>query len=276
MTVETFLAQATKRLSTAGIATARLDCLVLLEDVLNTNRTQILAHPEIEINDEQIMYLWKMVARRANHEPLAYIRGKTEFYGREFIVDKHVLEPRPESETMIDLLKATALAALPASPHIADVGAGSGALGITAKLELPNAQVGLIEIDRAALAVAKKNVSKFSIQAACIKSDLLTQTTAHYDVILANLPYVPDGFHINPAAHAEPRLAIFGGSEGLDVYRRLFSQLESFAWRPRFIFTESLPPQHDKLASIALAAGFQLLQTEDFVQQFEPNTTKST
>lgn len=271
MTVETFLAQATKRLSAAGIATARLDCLVLLEDVLNTNRTQILAYPEKEINDEQIMYLWELTSRREKHEPLAYIRGKTEFYGREFIVDKHVLEPRPESETMIDLLKAAAATNLFTHPRIADVGSGSGALGITAKLELPNARVDLIEIDQAALIVAQKNVSKFSISAQCIKNDLLTQTSASYDVILANLPYVPDDFHINPAALREPRLAIFGGGDGLDVYRRLFQQLKGFDWKPEAIFTEALPPQHDTLATIALETGFKLAQTQDFIQRFGPS-----
>lgn len=267
MSVGTWLKAATQQLQRACIETARLDCLVLLEDCLNINRTQLLAHPERELTVEQIKWLSLRVARRSKHEPLAYIRGTTEFYGREFIVNKHVLEPRPESETMIDLLK---VATLSDQPRTADIGAGSGALGITAKLELPNAHVDLIEIDKAALVIAKKNVNKFSIQAKCTKSDLLAQTTANYDVILANLPYVPDDFHINTAAQAEPRLAIFGGADGLDIYRRLFLQLKALPWRPSFIFTEALPPQHDELASIASSSGFKLVRTEDFIQQFEP------
>ena len=267
MTVRQWLDENTKILTAAGIGTARLDCLVLLEDCLNTNRTQLLAHPECKLSVEQIKWLDQRLAQRSGHIPLAYIRGKTEFYGREFIVDRHVLEPRPESETIIDLCKS---APLPERPRIADVGTGSGALGVTAKLELPHAQVDLLEIDKAALVVARKNVNKFRIQATCIQSDLLAQTAVAYDVILANLPYVPDDFHINPAAEAEPRFAIFGGADGLNVYRRMFVQLAGFDWKPRYIFTESLAPQHDELAKIAASADFKLTKTDDFVQQFEP------
>ncbi|HEY1835794.1 MAG TPA: peptide chain release factor N(5)-glutamine methyltransferase [Candidatus Saccharimonadales bacterium] len=267
ISIANWLVGASKQLETAGIETARLDCLVLLEDCLNTNRTQLLAHPERELDIEQIKWLSSRLKRRTKHEPLAYIRGKTEFYGREFIVNKHVLEPRPESEAMIDLLKA---ATLPANPRIADIGAGSGCLGITAKLELPHAQADLIEVDEPALAAAKKNVNKFSINATCIKNDLLARISTKHDVILANLPYVPNNFHINLAAQAEPRFAIFGGADGLDVYRRLFSQIKELPWQPSFIFTESLPPQHAELAAIANSAGFKLVRTEDFIQQLEP------
>ena len=146
----------------------------------------------------------------------------------------------------------------------------SGALGITAKLELPNTYVSFVEIDTAAVTVARKNVNKFSVVVNCVKSDLLTQTAGNYDLILANLPYVPDNFHINQAAQAEPRLAIFGGGDGLDVYRRLFLQLTHLPRRPSFIFTESLPPQHRELAKIANSAGFSLMRTDDFIQRFEP------
>lgn len=267
MRVDEFLATATTRLQQAGVETARLDCLVLLEDQLNKNRTHILAHPEEKINVEQLKCLLMAINRRAKHEPLAYIRGKTEFYGREFIINEHVLEPRPESETMIDLLKASPL---PSVARIADVGAGSGALGITASLELPATCVDLIEIDKHALAVAQKNVNKFSVPATCITSNLLTAVAVHYDAILANLPYVPDNFQINPAALMEPRVAIFGGPDGLDIYRRLFAQLKEAVPKANFVFTEALPPQHSKLAGIAQASGYRLARTEDFIQQFEP------
>jgi len=266
MQVGDWLKKATQQLQQAGIGTARLDCLVLLEDTLNNNRTHLIAHPEEKIGNEQLMYLQRAVTRRMTHEPLAYIRGRTEFYGREFIVNKHVLEPRPESEGMISLLKD---AALPAKSHLADVGTGSGALGITAKLEMPSLHVDLIEMDEQALTVTKKNVNKFNVSVTCILSDLLTSTSQRYDVILANLPYVPDNFQINPAALMEPRIAIFGGPDGLDLYRRLFIQIGSLKRQPRLIFTESLPPQHDTLAAIGRQAGYELSRTENFIQQFD-------
>jgi release factor glutamine methyltransferase len=269
MDIGTWLQKSTQKLRTAGIPTARLDCLVLLEDILNKNRTHLLAHPEDMLSSAQIVELDHNIVRRSAHEPLAYIRGKSEFYGRTFLVDKHVLEPRPESETMIEMLKAVATSALPAKPHIVDVGAGSGALGITAKLELPAAYVDLIEIDRAALAVAKKNINMLSKNMNIFENDLLTNISANYDVVLANLPYVPDEFHINTAAEAEPHIAIFGGPDGLDIYRRLFRQIAVQSHKPSFIFTEALPPQHDLLAAIALKNGMKLTKADDFIQQFE-------
>src|SRR5688572_20708013 len=99
------LALATRQLEAVDIPTARLDVLVLLEDLIGKDRTWLLAHSEHELTIDQLTTLDQQVARRAGHEPLAYIRGKTEFYGREFAVSPHTLEPRPETETMIELAK---------------------------------------------------------------------------------------------------------------------------------------------------------------------------
>lgn len=266
MTTEVWIRSATKKLSGAGIGTARLDALVLLEDVTSQDRAWLLAHPEHDLSSGEIIKLEKLLSRRAEHQPLAYVRKKTEFYGREFIITSAVLEPRPESETMIDLLKT--LPHLPKNPVIADVGAGSGAIGITAKLELPNAQVELLEIDPKALKVAQKNVDKYTANITTVSSDLLAASSQDNNVLLCNLPYVPDGYHINPAALQEPKLAIFGGQDGLDIYRRLFRHIKKLQKRPLFILTESLPPQHELLVPIAASSGYKLTETDDFIQVF--------
>src|SRR5215471_10178286 len=109
MTIISWLQSSTLKLTEAGITTARLDCLVLLEDETGEDRSWLLAHPEHSLQIETTQKLNKKVIQRARHEPLAYIRKKTEFYGREFYIDHHVLEPRPESETMIDVLKQLSL-----------------------------------------------------------------------------------------------------------------------------------------------------------------------
>ncbi len=266
MKLDKWLASATKKLLTSGVGTARLDCLILLEDEIGKDRSWVLAHPEYELFMPATKKLDKKVALRTQHQPLAYIRGFSEFYGRKFKVNKRVLEPRPESEAMIDLLKQLSL---PRKTVIADIGTGSGALGITAALEQHNHNVDLYDIDAGCVAVAKHNCALHELHLQVHKRDLLNRPVRRYDVLLANLPYVPTNFYINQAAAMEPRIAIHGGSDGLDVYRRLFEQIKGLGWRPAFIFCESLPPQHEKLEPIAQNAGFKLLKTQDFIQLFK-------
>lgn len=274
-TVERYLAEATQQLQTCGIPTAHLDALVLLEDVLRIDRAHLLAHPDQVIAQTELRVLHEMIRRRATHEPLAYIRNKSEFYGCEFYVDHHVLEPRPESETMIDLLKSLDL---PESSTVLDVGTGSGALAITAKLELPTATVCGVDIDPACLKIAEQNTQTFHADVQFIKSDLLASLNSgslNGATLLCNLPYVPDNFQINPAAMREPRLAIFGGPDGLDLYRKLFQQIRDRALKPAYVLTEALPPQHFELKTIAADAGFLLDQSNDFIQVFRTSSGRS-
>lgn len=275
MNLDTYLKQAERRLEHADVGTARLDALVLLEDITGKDRGWLLAHPEFELTKPQIEKLDKLIERRAGHEPLAYIRGKTEFYGRDFIITPAVLEPRPESEPMIDLLKSLQNSPLLENiPLIADIGTGSGALAISAKLELPAASVVATDIDKSCLDIAKTNAVKLGADVKFYQGDLLAAMPSKLlracYLLLANLPYVPDNFQINPAAGAEPRLAIFGGKDGLDVYRRLFEQAKALPSKPKFILTESMPPQHPGLKAVAQASKYQLTQTEDFIQVFTP------
>lgn len=259
-------------LKNSGIETATLDVLILLEDILNVNRAQLLAHPDSELTIKQQKILGLQIKRRKNHEPLAYIRGKTEFYGHEFMVNKHVLQPRPESETMIDMLKKLNLK----TPKIADIGTGSGVLAITAKLEITKAQIIAIDIDKKALDVARQNARKHKVTVKFLQGNLLEPIYKLGPktgglVLLCNLPYVPNNFHTNLSVGYEPKHAIFGGSDGLDLYRELFNQLDpSFVSQHTvpYILTESLPVQHKALARIAQKKGYALRQTTDFIQLY--------
>jgi len=272
-TVGNLLTQATIVLQKAGIETARLDTTILLEDCSGKDRAWLLSHDETLLDSKIEQKFKKLLTRRAAHEPLAYIRGKCEFYGREFVLTPAVLQPRPESETLIDLLKEYMRYGLPSIPksrkvRIADVGTGSGALGITAALELPNCLLELLEIDKRAAKVAKTNVDLFTLNISIIISDLLSASSKDYDVLLCNLPYVPDDYHINLAALHEPRLAIFGGKDGLNIYRKLFKQIKLSPHKPLLILTESLPPQHNFLKIVAEDAGYRQLKSIDFIQVF--------
>lgn len=267
MTTNEWLILATEELEIAGIGTARLDCLVLLENMLKVDRAQILANPDTEMLSKDVSTLAKLLNRRTTHEPLAYILGTTEFYGKNFVITPAVLEPRPESETMIELLKT--LPNLPKNTCLADVGTGSGALGIIAKLEHPEWSVELLEIDEKALKIAHANVDTYTTGISVIQSDLLTNSRQVNDVLLCNLPYVPDDYQINQAATLEPSLAIFGGPDGLDLYRKLFKQASELDVPPLYLLCESLPPQHTALEQIATDHGYKLRKADDFIQVFE-------
>lgn len=249
----------------SGITTSRLDTLILLEDITGQDRAWLLAHPEHQLTNHQINKLNSQIARRAKHEPLAYIRGKTEFYGREFKVNARTLEPRPETETMIDLFKQLEI---PTNAMVADVGSGSGAIGITAILERPDISINFLDIDTDTLAIANSNARKHKVRGQYYQGDLLEAWAVEYDVLLCNLPYVPDSHTINEAAMFEPRIAIFGGTDGLDLYRRLFTQLATGKYGTPVVLTESLPFQHKELAQIAKQFGYKQVKSEDFIQVF--------
>ncbi len=265
MDVGKYLSTATKKLADAGILTARLDVLVLLEDVLGNDRAQLLAHPDTRLTNVQITTLNNFITQREQHTPLAYIRGKMMFYGREFAVNTHVLVPRPETEAVIDFFKNIPLSA---TPRVADVGTGSGCIGITVALESPGADVFLYDIDEQALAIARKNAEAHQVTVHTQKQNLLAGCAEQFDVLLANLPYVPTEYPINKAASWEPRLALFSGDDGLDHYRDFWKQLGEMSAQPIHVITESLPEQQKILAALARTAGYARAEHDDYVQHF--------
>jgi release factor glutamine methyltransferase len=254
MTTGQFLREATAGLKAAGIDSARLDILLLLEDCLQIDRAYILAHPELTVPGADLTRLEQQYNQRKEQVPVAYLTHKAHFYGQAFYVDKDVLVPRPESESIITLLLALPL---PAAARIADIGTGSGCLGITAALEIPGSIVTLCDISEAALRVAVRNCTGLTANCSSHVTDLLTGCPMPQDVLLANLPYVPDNYPINAAAQYEPEVALFAGTDGLEEYRRLWQQVRSLADKPLFVITESLEMQHEALQKIAEAAGYK-------------------
>lgn len=264
MTIQTFLSQATTRLLAAGIETARLDTLTLLEDELGSNRALLLAHIDQPLARPHLVNLNKKIAQRVSHLPLAYIRGKAYFYGHEFTINHHVLVPRPETETMLDILQTLPL---PPKANIADIGTGSGAIAISAALILPDSRIDAFDINNNALAVARKNAREHGATITFYLSDLLyASNVSFYHAALANLPYIPEHYPINKAARHEPAQALFAGPDGLDVYRLLWSQLQQ---KPALhVLTEALPVQHAAMVALATASGYTLNHANGFIQYF--------
>ncbi len=272
MTNKQALDWAMSLLEANNISTARLDSLVLLEDNTGLDRAQILTYPDKEITPSNLTEFKKQIRQRTKHYPLAYIRGKTEFYARDFIVNHHVLEPRPESEAIIE--EATSIIKQYSEIiSVIDVGTGSGALIINLKLENPTINAYATDNSKSSIKVALKNAKLHETNINFFEGNLINpipkQTWNSKAVIVANLPYVPQDWYINPPAMREPKRAIYGGKDGLTVYRRFFIQIRELDRKPSWILTESMPPQHKKLTALARSAGYGLVKTNDFIQIFK-------
>lgn len=259
-TIKQWLDASNQKLSNAGIQSYDLDSLLLLEHVLTTNRASILAHLDDELTNEHLKELNSLLLRRLNREPIAYILGSKEFYGREFYVDEQVLIPRPESENFIELIKKHNLT----EGTLIDVGCGSGILGITAKLEAPKLKVTLSDISNEALGVAEKNAKNLSADVNFKNQSLFSK---YYDVILANLPYVPNNMQLEKELSFEPKTALFSKDDGLEIYRDFCKKVAIF--RPKYILSESLEIQHQELSQVMDNAGYDLIETHGLVQLFK-------
>jgi release factor glutamine methyltransferase len=274
LSVGDWLRSATQQLTHSGIDTARLDSLVLLSDILGDDRSVVLAHLDRPLDPSDVCELNNAIQRRSSHVPLAYIRGKAAFYGREFAITPDVLVPRPESEAILELLLThPALRSLRDHDElsIADVGTGSGALAITAKLSLPHAMVYATDIDPICLEVAERNAKAYDARVQFTQGNLVEPLGAELAkrggwILLCNLPYVPVGFPINRAASHEPALALFAGHDGLDAYRELFGQIGILEQPPYALITESLPQQHHQLTEIASQYNYKVAATLGLAQ----------
>lgn len=256
-----------KKLGEAGVDSPRRDALVLLEHTLNKDRAWVLAHPEYELGEDELKAVNNLVARRIQREPLAYIREKAWFYGRFFKVNNNVLIPRPESEDFIDLIKDLE------PKTIIDIGTGSGALAITAKLELPESEVIATDIDASALEIANKNAHAHNVSVEFLQGSLLEplgNMNPQGYTIIANLPYVPDKLITSPEIIKEPKLALFSGADGLDHYRELWGQIANLDQKPDYVLIESLESQQEKLEELAEEYKYKLTKTDRLVSVFVP------
>lgn len=219
------LAQAVTRLGNEGVDSPRLDAELLLAHVLGVNRAAILARPDQRLRPKELTRYRNLVTRRASREPLAYILGHREFYGLDFAIDPRALIPRPETELLVEHGLSIARQREPPL-QIADVGAGSGAIAVTLAVHLPQATLYALDASADALAVIAENARRHRVadRVHCLQSDLLSALPGPVDLITANLPYVTSEEWLALAPEIrdhEPRAALDGGSDGLDLIRRL-------------------------------------------------------
>jgi len=232
-TIAAALQRATHALGNSGCAEPRLDAELLLAYALQADRRHLHAHGDAHLTPAQQAAFAALVQRRAAREPLAYIIGHREFYGRDYDVDRRVLIPRPETEQLVELALAH-MRSLPAGPcHVADIGTGSGIIAITLALEWPQAIVYGLDISADALAVAAINSARLGTEERVVLrcGDLLAPLERRVHCIIANLPYVAAGewAELSPEIRLyEPEIALAGGPDGLDLIRRLLSQASDY------------------------------------------------
>jgi release factor glutamine methyltransferase len=211
--------------------TPALDASVLVAHILDKPRTWVMAHPELSLTSEQQRILDDSLSRLAGGEAFPYVLGHWEFFGLNFDVTPDVLIPRPETELLVG--KAIAwLQGSPAGRTVADVGTGSGAIAVSIAVHVPDVHVLATDISPRALDVARSNARKFQVekQIEFIECDLLPFKTtsqnhiSQVDLICANLPYIPtETLQGLPIFGREPTLALDGGTDGLDLIRRLLA-----------------------------------------------------
>lgn len=196
------------------------DVDLLLADLLGKSVSYLYAHGEELVDSSKLDAL---LARRFAGEPLQYIRGHTEFYSREFLVDDRVLIPRPETELLVE----AALERAPRGGRVMDIGTGSGCIAITLDLERPDLEVSSVDRSMAALAVASINRARLQSKVRLASSDLLSAVRETFDVIVSNPPYVPLGEYEHLAVEVrihEPRIALTPGPSGTEIIERLLDE----------------------------------------------------
>jgi release factor glutamine methyltransferase len=220
-------------LSAAGVEDAARDARLLVAAARGAGTAEIIAHPERQLAPGEMRRLEEMVARRGAREPVSRILGEREFYGRRFVLSSATLDPRPDSETLIDA--ALGMADLEdwrgRAISILDIGTGTGCLLLTLLAELPLATGIGTDISEEALATAAANAAALGLQdrATFARHDVLAGVTGPFDLIVSNPPYIPhaDIADLAPEVREyDPRAALDGGTDGLDIYRQIAAGLE--------------------------------------------------
>jgi release factor glutamine methyltransferase len=246
---------AAARIEASGSDTPRLDAVVLLRLAFGLSEMDYYSLSEIVVTRGQLSEFETLVAQRSAGEPIAYLTGHKEFMSLDFAVDRRVLIPRPDTEILVEEVIAYAehKFADQRDIRLADVGTGSGAIAVSLAYFLPCASVYAIDISRGALDVARGNGARHGVEKRItfIHGDLLDALPEPVDVIAANLPYTI--YHELPSKVTayEPRLALDGGSAGLDVYRRLFEQAPERLTVGGALFLEIDPRQAGEISALA-------------------------
>ena len=263
-TVQEILQKNYKDLLNHNIQTAKIDSEVILANILNTNRINLITKQDVTLNKEQEDLFSKLVERRKQKEPVAYILNYKEFWNENYFVDKRVLIPRPETEILIELLLKKTKDKNKAY-KVLDLGCGSGCLLISFLKEMHKSQGVGVDISRNALEVAKKNIELHNLnnRAKLVRLDLLTlRTKDKFDVIFSNPPYLSSSDYAKlseDVKNFEPKQALVGGFNGVLYYKKIIALAQSALKKNGYLALELGDRQYRTISKLLQDHSFRIL-----------------
>lgn len=254
----------TQWLEKKGIEDARRNMQLIMAHQLDCSKIQLYTRFDEPLLEENLAPMRDMLKQRGDGVPLQHLLGTVEFFRREFKTDSRALIPRPETEELVE----HCLAALPSQDdlRILDMGCGSGIIGLSLAAELANrAQVVCADTSAEALALAQENIALLKLEnVSTVETDLFSNIDGEFDLIVANLPYVPetDRSTLAPELAHDPDLALFGGQDGLDIIRKFIQQSTTYLKNNATVALEIGIHQSSEVESLLTAAGFQQVTTK--------------
>ena len=272
MTIREAVAEGSRILASAGIESYSLDASLLLAEILNISRPLLFASAPDPIKEESFLAFNDFLNKRISGECVAYILGRKEFYGLDFLVNPSVLVPRPETETLVEIaLKEIGNESETERHRVLDLCTGSGAVAIALKFQVSELKVWAADISSEALETAKTNAKRLlphesihflrgDLFKACQPPipDLLSLNSLLFSVIVSNPPYVPatEIATLSPEVRSEPVIALDGGNDGLDIIRRIIAEAPKFLCRRGTLILEADPRQMSEIACLLEQNGF--------------------
>lgn len=268
-TLASLLQLARKQLDDAGMDSAALDARLIVEHFSRTSRTDAIVRPDLPIARDISAAVEAALARRLAGEPVHRILGCREFYGLKLALSPDTLEPRPDTETLVDAVLpfARAVVSRQGSCRILDLGTGTGAIALALLAEVPEATANGTDISAAALATAKKNAVSLGLESrfSASESSWFAEISGRYDVIVSNPPYIPSRdieFLQREVRDFDPRRALDGGEDGLDPYRIIADGADAFLNHGGIVAVEIGSTQNADVAQLFSKEGWQLSKAE--------------
>src|SRR5690554_5729970 len=250
-------------LESKGCSSARLDAELLLGHVLGLDRLDLYLNFDKPLSSREVDEYRQYIGRRGQRVPLAYLTGQREFYSLPIHVSPDVLIPRPETEFVVDKTLEVLEAGQPA--NILELGTGSGAIALALACQDPLFRITAVDVSQEALKVAEANAKRLEVdsQVVFLQSDLFENVTGTYRVICSNPPYIKRDElpRLSPEVQTEPALALDGGPDGLEFYRRILGQAASLLEQPGFVVLEIGWDQGPDVRAIGEKSGFTWLET---------------